>query len=85
MIDIFLYNSYYSSLPGAEQRYQVARCKVAYLYFCAKSVKRNSKSQEMGIQANAITADIFVNCGLFILKQMEDTRGHSCVSITVLQ
>lgn len=39
----------------------------------------------MGIQAYAITADIFVNCGLLILKQMERARGHSWVCITVLQ
>jgi len=39
----------------------------------------------MEIQACAITADIFVNCGLFILKQTENTRGHSWVHIPVLQ
>lgn len=39
----------------------------------------------MGIQAYAITADIFVNCGLLIVKQMEHARGHSWVCITVLQ
>lgn len=39
----------------------------------------------MGIQAYAITADIFVNCGLFILKQMEKAREHLWVHIRFLQ